>query len=172
MDRGDQENDFSEGLNGEGDRSQHWMPRPSGPGNSIHSSLHEPTKGPTYNCQKERLHQNQLRVPKRPRDVPRISKNCKGWDQSQQHCIPETNSHLQVRLVPCRIRRIQRQRLGVEIVTSKKSPLPCIEQLARTYGSNFSPWVDTLADRLKNVSIYVDIRYLDLTSTPILSCLS
>ena len=94
--------------------------RSPGPSHTICTSLHEATEGPTYNRQKETLRQNQLRMPKRPRDVPRISKNCKGWDQSQHHCIPETNSHLQVRLVPYRIRRIQRQRLGVEMVPSKK----------------------------------------------------
>ena len=38
------------------------------------TSLHEATEGPTYNRQKETLRQNQLRMPKRPRDIPRISK--------------------------------------------------------------------------------------------------
>ncbi len=70
-------------------------------------------------------------MPERPvGDVPWFSKNCKQWDQSQQHRIQETNSYLQVRRVPGRIRRVQQQRLGVEMVSTKKPPLLCVEQLA------------------------------------------
>ena len=115
------------------------MPRPSRPGNSVCSSLHEPTEGPTHNRQKKTICQNQLRMPERPRNVSRIPKNCKQWDQSQQHCILKTNSHLQVRLVPGWIRRVQRQRLGVEMVSAKESPLPRIKQPAQTSGSNYLP---------------------------------
>jgi hypothetical protein len=89
-------------------------------------------------------------MPERPRDVPRFSENCKQWDQSQQHCIPDTNSYLQVRLVPIRIRRVQRQRLVLEMVSTKKPPIPCVKQLARTPAVIISPWVDILAGRLKN----------------------
>ena len=102
-------------------------------------------------------------MPERPRDVPWYSKNRKRRNQSQQHCIQETNSYLQVRLVPGRIRRVQRQRLGVEMVSTKKPPLPCFKQLAQTPGSNCLPMGGHPTSRLPKKQDFV----LSLTnSTP------
>ncbi len=51
-----------------------------------------------------------------------------------------TCSHLQVRLLPgSRPWRVQQQRLGIEMVSAKISPLSCLKQPAQTSGSNYLP---------------------------------
>ncbi len=104
--RGHQQNDQEWGVDSKRDQNQHRKPHPPGPGYTLCPSLHELTEGLTLNRQEQTFRKDKVQMPERPIDVPSFPKNRKQWNQPEQHCIQETNSHLQVRLMPGRTGRV------------------------------------------------------------------